>query len=534
MVGGLVNIVLKAIAQGSGFEKHTKNAKELTAQVRDLSQAGKKLGMVFGTVGGAIGDLFANILKGGIWGVMASLGDLAVKAWGKWSNSAKEAAEAVAKAEHEAHDARLKHLDDFADKAAKVDAARKATIKENLKRINDEIDATKELTRATLELARADARRRGDKAAVVRLDEALGRVDPDASKQRLENEIDAARKTVEASKKKMADLSPAVAAASSGVSLEKERIKQAIADVREEAAKNATGKVYSAGPGVVAYMTATEEERKAAADAAEARFRESEEYANLAKHLDDATKKQKELAEKYSSAEKEISFAEATLPVLEKRLKALDMAERAKAENRDQDEREKEAEEVKKFETEKKRLEKSIADERRKLQLEAAKERERLDREAHQKRMEDLRKEIAAQKSAASVLSGRAASATSEFDKAFAMYRDPSRAAAEIGEEKDYQSDLDRLHLDARRYGGKWRIDELSRLMAAGDTQGVTDTLKDWRKVKGFTPEVEAMVRASAAENAKTTVEDELRKIETNTAGLAKKLEELISMKGSS
>ena len=41
------------------------------------------------------------------------------------------------------------------------------------------------------------------------------------------------------------------------------------------------------------------------------------------------------------------------------------------------------------------------------------------------------------------------------------------------------------------------------------------------------------MVRASAAENAKTTVEDELRKIETNTAGLASKLEELISMKGS-
>ena len=108
------------------------------------------------------------------------------------------------------------------------------------------------------------------------------------------------------------------------------------------------------------------------------------------------------------------------------------------------------------------------------------------------------------------------------------------RAAAEIGEEKDYQNDLDRLHRDARRYGGKWRIDELSRLMSAGDTQGVTDTLKDWRKSRNFTPEVEAMVRASAAESAKTSTLDELRKIETNTAGLDKKLDELLSMKGGS
>ena len=59
-----------------------------------------------------------------------------------------------------------------------------------------------------------------------------------------------------------------------------------------------------------------------------------------------------------------------------------------------------------------------------------------------------------------------------------------------------------KVHRDARGYGGKWRIDELSRLMSAGDTQGVSDTLAGWRKSRGFTPQVEAMVRASAAENA--------------------------------
>lgn len=162
----------------------------------------------------------------------------------------------------------------------------------------------------------------------------------------------------------------------------------------------------------------------------------------------------------------------------------------------------------------------------------AARERERLDREAHRKRMEDLRAEIDERQKAAAPLRAVASAAQGEFDRAFAMYRDPSRAAAEIGEEKSYARDLDRLHRDAARYGGSWRIDELSRLMSAGDSQGVADSLKDWRKSRRFTPEVEAMVRASAAERVKTTAEDELRKIEANTSGLAQKLDQLLTMKG--
>ena len=160
------------------------------------------------------------------------------------------------------------------------------------------------------------------------------------------------------------------------------------------------------------------------------------------------------------------------------------------------------------------------------------KERERLDREAHKKRMADIRAEIAASAGRGNILKATAANAQNEFDRAFAMYRDPSHAASVIGEEKDYQDDLKRLHRDASRYGGKWRIDELSRLMAAGDSQGVTDTLTAWRRNKNFTPQIEAMVRASAAERTKTTAEDELRKIENNTAGLARKLDELLAMKG--
>lgn len=167
------------------------------------------------------------------------------------------------------------------------------------------------------------------------------------------------------------------------------------------------------------------------------------------------------------------------------------------------------------------------AEAEKKAAQDAAKERERLERELHQQRMADIRAEIKAQEEAASSLQATASAAQSEFERAFAMYRDPERAAAEIEEERSRAADLNRLHKDASRYGGKWRIDELSRLMASGDTQGASDTLAGWRKSRSFTPEVEAMVRASAAEKTKTTAEDELRKLNDQTADLTQKMEDL-------
>ena len=156
-----------------------------------------------------------------------------------------------------------------------------------------------------------------------------------------------------------------------------------------------------------------------------------------------------------------------------------------------------------------------------------AKERERLEAELHKKRMADLKAEIDAQKTAANPLKATISAAQTEFDRAFAMYRDPEQAAAQIAEERDYAADLQQLHKDASRYGGKWRIDQLSQLMSAGDTQGVQAKIEDWRKSKSFTPEIEAMVRASAAEQTKTTAEDELRKLNDKTAELTNKMDQL-------
>lgn len=160
------------------------------------------------------------------------------------------------------------------------------------------------------------------------------------------------------------------------------------------------------------------------------------------------------------------------------------------------------------------------------------KAREKAEAELHAQRIANIKSEIAAKETAANGLQSVAQQAQTEFDRAFAMYRNPEQAAAQIAEERDYAADYKQLQRDASRYGGKWRIDELSRLMAAGDTAGQAAKLEEWRKSSRFTPEVEAMVRAAAADKTRTTAEDELRQINANTKGLSQKLDELLKMKG--
>ncbi len=159
------------------------------------------------------------------------------------------------------------------------------------------------------------------------------------------------------------------------------------------------------------------------------------------------------------------------------------------------------------------------------------KARQKAEDELHKQRIANIQAELKAREAGASALEKTASTAQSEFDRQFALYRDPEKAKEAIAEEKDYQADLKRLRKDAERYGGKWRIDELSSLMSAGDMQGVADTLNAWRKSSSFTPEVEAMVRASAADQTRTTAEDELRQINANTKDLSDKLDQLLQVK---
>jgi len=189
---------------------------------------------------------------------------------------------------------------------------------------------------------------------------------------------------------------------------------------------------------------------------------------------------------------------------------------------------------------------KRLAEEKAKADAEAAKKaeaerlraveveqkaREKMEAELHAQRVANAKAEVEASQQAASAATTTISNAQTEFDKAFSMYRSEDKGAAQIAEERDYAKDYKQLQKDAARYGGKWRIDELSNLIAAGDTKGQAAKLEEWRKSSSFTPEVESMVRAAAADKTKTTAEDELRKISNNTADLAKKLDELLQVK---
>ena len=199
------------------------------------------------------------------------------------------------------------------------------------------------------------------------------------------------------------------------------------------------------------------------------------------------------------------------------------------AEEKRKEEAKKAAEKI--AEEQNKKTEEQKRDELKQIE-EIKRERIKAEQELHKLKVDNLKDEIDKQKSAADSQKSVASAAQTEFDRAFAMYRSPEQAAAQIAEERDYAADYKQLQKDASRYGGKWRIDELSRLMATGDTQGQAAKLEEWRKSSRFTPEVEAMVRAAAADKTRTTSEDELRQINANTKGLSQKLDELLKMKG--
>lgn len=516
-----IDIRLNTKYNGAGVDKAKKS-------LAGLGAAATKLGEVFGGSNSFLGQMVGFLAGGGLWQAAAAGVGFVVRKISELSTASERASKAMAAAAKEAHAEQMRSFDEYAAAVDKLAQKRVAAINQNLKALNEELEATKELTKAVLELEKAEARKRGDSGRMAEIDREMAGVETEAARSKLENEIAAAQRRQESGVKSLAEARVGRDRAVNEARWMEAVIADRIGAVVDEARKNAKGKMTvmpSSAGATYAYATATEVDRKAAGDLAAKRFMETQEYKDLNAQLEAARKKASDFGAKMQEAQTSIEESAAAEQNLSDKIAALDLREEARLAN----EEARLAEEAKR--TEEKRITELKAAEI-KAAAEAVKERERLEREAHKKRMDDIRAEIAASTGRGSLFRATAAAAQSEFDRAFAMYRDPAHAASVIGEEKAYQADLERLHRDANRYGGKWRIDELSRLMAAGDSQGVTDTLQSWRKSRSFTPEIEAMVRASAAEQTKTTAEEELRKIEHNTAGLSEKLDELLAMKG--
>lgn len=509
-----IDIRLNTTANLSGVDKAKRS-------LSGIGDALGKLGSVLGGANSLLGDFFKNLAKGSVWQMGASAIGYAYKKIVEYINAAKEAERQAAKEAKEATDERLKALNAYAAAADKLTQARSSSINQNLKSLNEEVDATKELTKATLELQKAEARRNGDSAKVENINRDLDSLDYAAARDKLSNEINATRQ-------KRASESQALKQQQEGLEnaqiiLQKLKSQQAaaISAARDSAIKSASNTGLVQG----AIVAASPVKQAKIAAKAENELRKTDDFKALAAQIAEATQKAKDFQDKINASRQSLSALRKQEQNLRDRLQAADISQQAKETNAETDRLQKQQEAAQAAQA------KSLALEL-KAQQEAAAAREKLDRELHQKRMNDLKEELAQQAKAAAPLRAIAASASNEFDRAFALYRDPQRAKEAIKEEQDYQNDLKRLHTEAARYGGAWRISQLSQLMAAGDSEGQANTLAAWRKSKSFTPEIEALVRASAAEQTRTSAEEELRKIEHNTANLAQKVEDLLTMKG--
>ena len=478
MANHTIDIKLNTSADTAPLGKYTQALGNLSSEARGIGSVLSRTASKFGELGGALGNTLRGFLGGGIFGA-AITGITAI--YSHFKQVADDVAEASKKFTDESLAAMIARVNEY--KSAVVESAKAAVQAANatLTARQSEIDLTERLTKANIELARQKRIAAGEDVAQVDTETSTALADASAKAAvgRVDAEIAAIRRRIEIAKDE-----------SEAAWNEAEFLRGARANTTTDYEDESARKQARAFRRAISDRI---EESKAAGRAADERIQTEE--AALEKAL-----------RKREAIETEIEAS---------RLKAAN--ERAQAEKKASDERA--------------AAEQKASDEAKNAEIraaqEAAKERDRLERELHQKRMADLRAEIAAQKEAAAPLQATVARAQSEFDRAFAMYRDPQRAAAEIQEERDYAADLKQLHQDARRYGGKWRIDELSQLMAAGDTQGVQSRLEDWRRSKSFTPEVESMVRASAAEQTKTTAEDELRKLNDKTAELQNKITEL-------
>lgn len=492
---------------------------ETTSSLKTLGDVAK--GAAKG-LGGTFNELKEMFTQGGIWGAMAAvLSKVVSELWDYFKKKAEQAAKRAERVFKES-------LDSIKDGASEVEErfdAIGASIDRNISRFDRMAKSINQLTKAEIELAKQMAIANGmdPSAANAAASDLSAQVDYQTEKERLEHIIKMEQKRVDAGKEAEAKTAKYIKEATDKkIAAEAEYQKK-----RDEYVKKHARDHIIVGTGIHGYMQIvqlSEAEKVAERARAAADFEDSDAAAKLREKIRNTAdvlkgiKTDEKALLSADEAKLKIKEAERALLTLETKHEAMELAKDNEISAKKKTVEEKRIADVKAAEL--------------KAVTEAAKVREQLDREAHKKRMDDIRAEIAAATGKGNILKATAANAQNEFDRAFAMYRDPSHAASVISEEKDYRNDLNRLHRDASRYGGKWRIDELSRLMAAGDSQGVSDTLASWRKSKSFSPEIEAMVRASAAERTKTTAEEELRKINANTAGLAQKLDELLAMKG--
>jgi len=217
-----------------------------------------------------------------------------------------------------------------------------------------------------------------------------------------------------------------------------------------------------------------------------------------------------------------------------------EIRERVRREKREKEERAA-AEKAKREAEEEERIKKNLADaqkkkdeadakaaaekkakEEKKAAEKAAAERARLDAQEAARRERQLQKEYAdkirnhqnllnAEREAEAEMRNNVAAADAKLQQAWGWYRDKDSMAAQMAEEKANAAALKQFEKDFEKLKSRHR---------------------DWREAENLSVDDEAVRRVGLAREEKQNAERHLSEIERNTAELAEKLEELLSMKG--
>ena len=470
-------------------------------------------------IGGTLGNLGEMFLQGGIWGAMAAA---ATKAFTLiWDHFAKESERAAKRAER-AFNESLSSIKDGAAAIEKAFDSAMSGIDKAISRFDAMSNSVKELTKAEIELAKQHAIANGMDAASANAAAAdlSAQVDFEAEERRLQNLIAMEQKRVDAAKDAEAKTAEEVKKATE----QKEAAEAEYQKKREEYIKKNAREYITTGTTVYGSVQTVklseqeieEERRKAAFD-----FDESGEGAKLrekvrkAKDAIDGIKTDEKALAAADEARAKIEQAQTSLDVLATKREARELAvqneitDKIEADHKAQAEKDK-ADAEKKAEVEKKAAEKAAAD-RARLDAQEAARRERERQAELAARIRDHQKLLAAERAEESKTRSSVSAAASKLQQAWGWYRDKDSMAAQLAEEK---------------------ADAQARKQYEKDFERLKSRRRDWRTAENLSVDDEAVRRVAIAREEKEAAERHLAEIEKNTADLAAKLDELLSVKG--
>ena len=468
----IVKLVFQSAVAGSGFDDFLRKTEASIANSNQLGQSLSVMSSKLGAVGSAIGGVVGNLVKGSLWGAATAAIIGVVEAVKKWKAEAALAAEANARAFAEVQQKATAAAEQMKSAYQKsnelIDAA--------AKKKKEDIELTKNLTKAELELAAAKAKAAGKEKEAESL--AAKAVAADSSSKR-----ESAKVSVEAAQKKL------------------------------DAAKKQASALPGWNNGEFKFDPKEWEKQRRLRNGRMARLTKEISTAEIANAYhydkggmspDDLELKKKELEMETSARDKFITQMKAAKQAAENIADAERVLTSARKE------------------------EKTAIVENQKSIVIAKQKAAEESKKAQLKKLNDTK----------SNNTSRATSLTSERDKwqgefnaAFDLWRDPEAAQQEVDADKKRGEDMKAFRKAVNRYGGKVKIDEYARLMREGDEEGMQERLSQWRKSSKFTPQVEQMVKAAAADQNKNAAEKSLAQIEKNTGDLAKKIDELLSLK---